>query len=252
MNNKHLFRFLAEPGFGSDKIWIIDNPDEIHYLRNVLRLESSSKIELFDNQGQIAYGTIICHREIKKAVNVKVESIIKVKIPSWRLSIALACLKSATMDQLLPMLVELGTHDIMIFAQKKTPKHLFQGEKLRRWKRILLAATKQCKRPIIPKIHIFSSLAELFKKNSIPSERYFLDKDCTYTISQVSKDRPSSTLGIVGSENGFDLEEIDLLKKFEFIGVSLGPWILRAKTAAILWSGILSQNKFESDKNLFL
>ncbi len=68
-----------------------------------------------------------------------------------------------------------------------------------------------------------------------------------HTLKNLFKDRerlPEKVLYIIGSEGGFDPEEIEFLKRKKAKIVTLGRRILRAETASIIVGGILI-NEFQ-------
>jgi len=67
-----------------------------------------------------------------------------------------------------------------------------------------------------------------------PADRtlYFADEDGGVPFAEVAK--PGSAAILVGPEGGFDADERAAIKALpQAVGVSLGPRILRAETAAI-------------------
>lgn len=68
-----------------------------------------------------------------------------------------------------------------------------------------------------------------------------------YTLKNLLRNKeklPTKILYIIGSEGGFDSEEIEFLKEKKAEIVTLGRRILRAETASIVVGGILI-NEFQ-------
>ena len=113
----------------------------------------------------------------------------------------------------------------------------------KRWKRLSLAASKQCGRPDILSISTPSSFEDAVNNvsktslNIIPWEG--ASEDMKFDTAN-----PASEVNIfIGPEGGFTIEEIELAKKNSITPVTLGQRILRVETASLLAS-ILVLNAF--------
>ena len=109
-----------------------------------------------------------------------------------------------------------------------------KGDKvLSRYQDILLEASEQCKRNIVPEIVEPVKLSELAKYcsdvNLLPYENAY--GGARY-MSEIIDEKKSLTIAI-GPEGGFSDEEVEELKTAGFETVTLGSRILRAETAAI-------------------
>ncbi len=111
---------------------------------------------------------------------------------------------------------------------------LVKGDKvLSRYQDILLEASEQCKRNLIPEIVEPVKIADLkdycSEKNLLPYENAY--GGAKY-IGEVLDKKESITIAI-GPEGGFSDDEVEMLKGMGFETVTLGPRILRAETAAM-------------------
>lgn len=109
--------------------------------------------------------------------------------------------------------------------------------KLARWRAIAESAAKQSKRSIIPKVHeVISykealSVAEKLDTVLVPYEN---EEGMAATKKALGEIKSGSTVGIfIGSEGGFEREEIALAEEKGMKLISLGERILRTETAAI-------------------
>ena len=110
-----------------------------------------------------------------------------------------------------------------------------------RYQDILLEASEQCKRNLVPEIVDPVKLAEL---GNYRSEINLLPYENAYGkskfIGEVLNEKKSVTIAI-GPEGGFSDEEVEELKKAGFETVTLGPRILRAETASMYACSVVAE-----------
>ena len=75
---------------------------------------------------------------------------------------------------------------------------------------------------------------------------YEYEKDVNF--SSITPNKNGDYALIIGSEGGFNIEEVEKVKKLGGISVSLGNRILRAETASIVASTLLMFKLGEFDK----
>ena len=134
---------------------------------------------------------------------------------------------------------ELGAKRIALIVSKycvtKIDNQSF-NKKLPRYQAIAKEAAEQCHRQIIPEI------LGVYDIKKLPHE---LLSDINLVAYEKCGDNPSleikdkSVSILIGSEGGFDPQEIESLLKQGFITVSLGKRILRTETAAVYALSVL-------------
>ncbi len=148
--------------------------------------------------------------------------------------------KSDKMELIIQKAVELGVYEIIPTEMKRCVVKLDEKRKktkLSRWQAIAESAAKQSKRSIIPTIHeVISykealSLAEKLDTVLVPYEN---ERGMSATKEALSEIKSGSSVGIfIGSEGGFEREEIENAEEKGMKLISLGERILRTETAAI-------------------
>ncbi len=209
-------------------------PDQIHHLRDVLRLRTGDEVELLDGEGAVYAGVVGASGE-----RLQIESLKNLEPssePESSLVLAQALLKSDRFEWILQKATELGVREIVPVVTRYCDIRL-EGSKvearLERWRRIAREAAKQCRRVSVPKIHRPCDLAEfLCGCRTIESAKFlFCEKaarrwDASLTV------RGNEVL-CLGPEGGWLSEEVDAAIGQGFQAFNLGPRILRAETAAL-------------------
>jgi 16S rRNA (uracil1498-N3)-methyltransferase len=207
--------------------------EQAHHLRNVLRLDADDIVEIVDGEGAGYIGQV----EFQGArVLVRCLEQIPSNETSSNLILAAALIKPAKFELILQKATELGIAGIIPLQTRLSDIRIadFKIEsRMIRWRRILQEAAKQCRRLSIPQLWEpldFSSFLEM-KEFSAYSKLLFYEK--AQTPWRFPSDPPSRIVLCVGPEGGWDKEEIGQAKDAGVEILSLGPWTLRAETAAI-------------------
>ncbi len=231
--------FVPSSGVSPDKI-IIEDYNEAHHIRDVLRLKPGEKVAVFDENGN----EYLCE---VASLEDKVRLIIKTRVPAakrdekFKLTVACAIPKKAKIDDIIDKLVQLGVERIIPLKTErvivKLDKHK-EASRFERWKKIALNAAKQCKRnnlailePVLDFKNLIRESGE-FDLKLIPhlegarkSLKDILDKTASGGSVKV--------LILIGPEGDFSSGEVELAKASGFIPVTLGDLVLRVDTAAI-------------------
>lgn len=222
-----------------DKIVIADK-EQVHHIKNVLRLKPGKKAGAFDEKGN-EYNCEI--REVKDEVSFKIKNIVLPGKSGQKIRLTVACAipKKAKLGEIIDKLVQLGVERIIPLKTERVIVKL-DGEqevlRLARWKKIALSASKQSKRNDLAVIEQVQSLQEVISRSSgfslklIPhlegareSLKAILDKS--------AGEAPANILLLIGPEGDFSQKEVHLAVSSGFIPVSLGDLVLRVDTAAI-------------------
>jgi 16S rRNA (uracil1498-N3)-methyltransferase len=226
---KHLFCCFAEPA--DNKLWQIAT-DDVHHLHAVLRHKVGDEVLFMDGAGTMGQGILVTLDRQKGLLQPT--SVTKEAPPKVPVTLILGALKPKVLDDLLPTLNEIGVDHILTYRQTHTPKSAFEPKILQRWEKILHASSKQCKRAYLPTVTTLNSVLEIEAKLPIGSKsnRFILQENASVTIVDAKLNTAPVAIA-VGSESGMSQEETDLFATWGFQPVSLGPYILRAVTAAM-------------------
>jgi 16S rRNA (uracil1498-N3)-methyltransferase len=226
----HIYRFFGQrvsPG-----VWCLDD-DEAHHALKVLRLVQNDLIEVMDGQGQVAVGRLVPESKSKALIHDAVET--KIDKDLFERRIILGALKPGDLDDLISPLVELGIDQIIIFHQSETAQFRISDSAVQRWKRLVRSAIKQSKRPWDVKLTCVSDLASALDLTSDVECRWMLTPDAQVDVlSELPALEPTcgGVVMLIGGERGLSETEESLAVGRGFRSVRLGPWILRARTAA--------------------
>jgi 16S rRNA (uracil1498-N3)-methyltransferase len=210
-------------------------PDQLHYLRTVLRLESGAEIEIFDGKG--ARNAAVLEGEGLRVLHALPSA------PARALDVVLvqALAKGEKMDLVVQKATELGASRIVPFASERAVVKRPGAEKLARWRRIAQEAARQCGRSDVPHIDEPSSLDDVLRiLESEPSRRGLLldAEEKTLRLGAAARGVPQLLLA-VGPEGGFSSQERERARLGGMLPVALGPLILRTETAGLAALAVL-------------
>ncbi len=214
--------------------------DEAHHAVHVLRIRVGEVVTVFDGQGQVFQATVA--EASKRGVRLALDApLLALGESPLDLTLGVALLKADKFEWVIQKAVELGVTRIVPLVTRHVEPGLIRGasEKLERWTRISREATKQCGRgyltPILPPQPVTDVLSSGGVKFFF-TERW--GNSWAKTISQFPT-HPTKVAALVGPEGGWSEAERQLAEAHGAYGITLGPRILRAETAAILAVGLL-------------
>ncbi len=215
--------------------------DQAHHLRRVLRVEAGRRYEISDNER--VYLAEVTLSTTKRIVFDVVEEL-PAPEPALNLDLYLALIKFDRLELAIEKATELGVRRIVPVIASRSEKGLERAavKRSQRWRRIAREAGQQARRVRPPEI----SGAVKFRSalESGAERRYILDEASSApplleTLSASSGDLRDTAL-LVGPEGGWTSEERREALEAGWASASLGPQILRAETAAIAATAILS------------
>jgi len=198
---------------------LLDKTAARHATR-VLRLKPGQEVLAFDGRGMQVLAELVL-LDGRPGVRARGEATEQPKpIPTH---LVLGVLKASAMEQALRGATEAGaTHIHPLQAARSVPK----GSKVDRWERIVASAAQQCGRMDVPEVLPVASLGDILSR---------LD-GVELAIAHPGAVRPRPATGpvavAIGPEGGFTDAEVDQLDAFGARRIGLGPFILRAATAA--------------------
>ena len=225
-------RYFYCENLEADYVTLSDS--EKKHLFSVLRAEKNSKIGLIDGKGGIAEGLI----EDDKSISI--QSLKQVKPPQVKVHLYVSPPRKQKMDLLLSQCTEAGVWKIHPIFTENTVALPKKETTIERWQLKLIEACKQSRNPFLPQIHppiTFEKALKQIKKlnlsaffgSTTPGE----DKKTLLTSEQ------SEVAWFVGPEGGFSQKEIASMVNAGFEGISLGKWIMRVETAAVVGTALL-------------
>lgn len=222
--------FYCPPEKISDGSVIIDG-DEFNHLIHVMRKREGDRIRVVDGAGT-AYDVHlveVARRYAKGSVSATHRNHNE---PPFNLTIAVGILKNPSrFDFLVEKVTELGARTIIPLLTKRTiPSHA----KVDRWRKLALAAMKQCNRSVLPSVRDVLPLGELPDDPDAVKLIAHESADPGATLPSMIRGKPSAVTIVIGPEGGFDDEEIAHLSALGYRPFSLGERRLRTETAAVV------------------
>jgi 16S rRNA (uracil1498-N3)-methyltransferase len=195
-----------------------------HYLGNVLRLDEGDDVLLFDGASG-EWRARITLRE-KKRLHLAIAEQTRPLEFLPPLTLAFAPIKRAPLEWLVEKATELGVARLQPVVTQRTVVERLNLDRLRL---IAIEAAEQCGRTRLPEIAASIPLAQLLEQP--PGRLLFADE--TGGVPLLSAVGSGEAIILTGPEGGYTPEERALVLAAGATGVSLGPRILRAETAAL-------------------
>ena len=228
-----MHRFYIEKTDG-DKVTLTD-AEQVHHIRDVLRLKAGDAIIVFDRAGREYKAAIAA---IGKKVELNLVPVIVRRSNNTRLTMACAIPKAGRMDDIIDYLTQLGVERIIPMLTDRVMvklDHAVMQARLLRWLKIAQCAAQQCQRNNIPVISPVTDFKDVVKNSQdfdlklIPH----LSGKRRLIKNVLSKGSHRNIIVLIGPEGDFTPEEVSLALHNGFIPVSLGDTVLRVATAAV-------------------
>ena len=213
--------------------------EQSNYLLNVLRLRDGDPLLVFN--GRHGEWRARLASVSRKEAALAIESLERPQTQPCDLHYVFAPLKHARLDYMVQKAIEMG-------ASKLTPAltHRTQNQRVNveRMRANAIEAAEQCGILTVPDVDEPRKLEKLLAEWPADRLLVFCDEDAPpgepverlrALVGDRPNDRPTPPLAVlIGPEGGFDEGERAMLTALPFVvGISLGPRILRADTAAV-------------------
>ena len=213
------------------------DPAEAHHIRDVLRMETGTSLELFDDAGQTATGTITLVSFANVVVDV--ETIASPALPAaTAIVVAAAIPKGDRAEWMIEKLAELGVTRFIPLATQRSVVLPSGKNKIERWERIAIESAKQSRRASIMAINQLTPLAEAIKSENLGW--YLSTSARAKPIATAISSRPaiSEHTLLIGPEGGWSPDEMAMMERTGLQEVGLTSTVLRVETAAVAAAAI--------------
>ena len=238
--------FYVLPDNAGEQHLILDKV-ESHHAVTVMRLTPGAIVVAVDGNSTAYRGEITVAKK-NKPVEIKVHAVVRnYGEPDTILTLAAGISTSSKFETVIEKGTELGVKRFVPLICEKgkvkldDPKRI--KTKIARYRKIALAAMKQCRRSFTPEITHPTSFQEFMNSVDPESNNFiFHPSQKSLPVKNISFDKPSKrVLILVGPESGFSETEIELAEKNHLIPISLGKRILRTETAGPVISALIMQ-----------
>ncbi|MDD3449584.1 MAG: 16S rRNA (uracil(1498)-N(3))-methyltransferase [Gammaproteobacteria bacterium] len=214
--------------------------ESAHYLGRVLRLTPASPIILFDGSG-LEYPGRIEHLGRSDA-RVILEAPLRPAVESpLRIELQQGISRGERMDYTLQKAVELGVAALTPVITRRSVVQFDrarQEKRLQHWHGVIVAACEQSGRTCPPRLADITPLDD-FLRPGTGELRLLLDPEADTTARALPPPDSGRVTLLVGPEGGLDEEERALARQAGYVGVRLGPRVLRTETAGLAAIAVL-------------
>jgi 16S rRNA (uracil1498-N3)-methyltransferase len=205
--------------------------EQTNYLRNVLRLRPGAAILIFNGRdgewrSELGQGS-------KRAAALIAREQVRAQEGGPDIDYLFAPLKRARLDYVVQKAAEMGVARLRpVLTRHTTPERV----NLERMRANAIEAAEQCGILRIPNVMAPETLERVVAGWDAGRLLIFCDeaRDIASPVAALGSLRPGPLALLVGPEGGFTDAERELLASKPFVvGISLGPRILRADTAAV-------------------
>ncbi len=209
-----------------------------HYIKNVMRLNQGDKISLFNSFNGEWDANILVHD--KELTEFKVEKLSRPQEKENNLWLAFSPIKKIPQDMMIQKTTELG---IQKFIPLLCERSVVREINVERAKRIATEASEQSNRISVPEILKIQDLEIFLKSFTENGHLIFCDINCKSSNLKNILSKKDPTCILIGPEGDFSENERQLIVNHKrTVSISLANNILRAETAAIAATTILSYN----------
>jgi len=203
------------------------------HVAQVLRLGPGAPLILFDGHGGYYPATLI--EAGKREVTVELGEHCPGECESpLMVTLAQGVSKGERMDFTIQKSVELGVQRIVPLSTERSVVNL-RGERLEKkmahWQGVIISACEQCGRNTLPELLPMQSLSA-WLANGVTGTGLLLDHRAAGSVSALQQSAEVTLL--IGPEGGLSEREQQNAYASGYLGLRLGPRVLRTETAALV------------------
>ena len=208
----------------------------LQHLRASLRLQPGELLTVTDERGR-RYRAEIAEVSIGTLIGRILDTTSAPPKTSPSIVLAQSLLKGEKMDWVTQKATELGVARIApVLASHSVvrPRADRIEHQLARWQRIALEAAQQSERWSVPVIDEPATVPHLLSTSKTAAVKILLaERSDGASLSNLPLHNDGDVWLLIGPEGGWEEAEFRHMREQGFVGVTLGPRILRAETAAI-------------------
>lgn len=217
------------------------DPGAAKHLSTVLRLKPGAPLMLFDGSGFEFEARL--EQADKKQVWATLSGMHGPAVESpLQVTLAQGVSRGERMDYTVQKAVELGIAGIMpVFTERSVVKLDKDGgaKKREHWQGVVVGACEQSGRVRVPEVTPPLPLANFLADLPQVGLKLLLDPLGGSTANDLPRPSDGRVLLLVGPEGGLSESERNLAARVGFMGLKLGPRILRTETAALVALSLL-------------
>ncbi|WP_423192419.1 16S rRNA (uracil(1498)-N(3))-methyltransferase [Cupriavidus sp. H18C2] len=231
-------RFFVDTALVADAVLPLPEPVVRHV--QVLRLATGDAITLFNGQGGSHAATLAEIGKRHALARVGAHDAAEAETP-FTVTLAQGLAGGDKMDWLIEKAVELGVTAIQPLQASRSVVRLSGDRAAKRqahWQALVQAACEQCGRNRLPAVAPVATLEAWLASAPAPGARLLLSPRASGSLADLAAThrdawRATGVTLLIGPEGGLSADEEDAARRAGFIGVTLGPRILRTETAGL-------------------
>lgn len=219
---------------------VLDGPEGRH-AATVKRTQPGERLRLADGGGRVATGEV--ESVGRDQLTLRVESVDSLPEPSPRFVLVQALAKGDRDDQAIEAATELGVDEVVPWQAGRSIVQWRgdRGDKAwRKWDAVLVAATKQSRRPRRPRLSPVVTTAALAERIAGDATAYVLHEDADAPLAAEALPADGDVILVVGPEGGIAPEELEAFRRAGAHVVRLGDTVLRSSSAGPAALAVLS------------
>lgn len=231
-------RFFVDAALAADAV--LDLPEAVVRHVQVLRLAPGDAVTLFNGQGGSHAATLAEIGKRHATAQIGAHDAADAEAP-FAVTLAQGLAGGDKMDWLIEKAVELGVAAIQPLQAARSVVRLSGDRALKRqahWQALVQAACEQCGRNRLPHLAPVATFEAWLAAAPATGARLLLSPRATGSLPELAQAhreawRTEGVTLLIGPEGGLSPDEEDAARRAGFIGVSLGPRILRTETAGL-------------------
>ncbi|MDT6960571.1 16S rRNA (uracil(1498)-N(3))-methyltransferase [Cupriavidus sp. SZY C1] len=231
-------RFFVDTALAADAVLPLPEPVVRHV--QVLRLATGDAITLFNGQGGSHAATLGEIGKRHAVARVGAHDAAEAETP-FAVTLAQGLAGGDKMDWLIEKAVELGVTAIQPLQASRSVVRLSGDRAAKRqahWQALVQAACEQCGRNRLPAVAPVATLEAWLASAPASGARLLLSPRASGSLADLAAThrdawRATGVTLLIGPEGGLSADEEDAARRAGFIGVTLGPRILRTETAGL-------------------
>lgn len=222
-----------------DKDSISISGEQVHQIREVLRLKSGDGIVVLDNTG-MEYQVELRDITREKVVGKVIEQGLCPNEPEIKITLYQALLKGDKFEWVLQKCTEVGVTRFVPIVCERCVASIPSESRFERWKKIIVEAAEQSKRGIIPDLGSIINMKQVCEEVDGLSIMPWEQENSVGIKAQLNNIGTVQHVNIfIGPEGGFGTDEVEYARGGGIVPVSLGKRIFRAETAGLVTTTIL-------------
>ncbi len=228
--------FVREIDYPEMSEAVLDGEEFIH-AKTVQRVEEGTEIILLDGSGK-EYSAIVAKISKHSLTAHITGGWDGSREPKTEIYLLCGALKGDKTELAVQKATELGVGRIGIFSSEYCSAFM-NANKIERLNKVAREAAKQCMRSRAPEVVYFDKFADALNSAKDYKNKLFACEFAKQSQTDIMSINGSAALA-VGSEGGFSEKEFALSQELGFSSITLGKRILRAETAAVALTALVS------------